>query len=171
MSLSVNDRGFHILSLPVPSAQTPTHTQRSSHKVRHSKVLCGSSFIMLATTGLPAGHPLTEESSVSSEDFEASSQSDRTSTNADGTERASSSHEGDFLVGKTETRAVNWSKGIVYLVILLAAAGIGTATYLFTSKEEENDFENEVRRCQHLVPRASKSNTSLLSSVSLRSSS
>ena len=42
--------------------------------------------------------------------------------------------------------AVKRSKLIVYLVILLAAAGIGTTSYFLALDEDNEDFHHEVRK-------------------------
>jgi hypothetical protein len=47
-------------------------------------------------------------------------------------------------IGQHETKAVNRSKILVYLVLLVAAAAAGTATFFLMSIEEQDDFESEV---------------------------
>jgi hypothetical protein len=51
----------------------------------------------------------------------------------------------ESVIAQDETAAVNRSKFAVYLVLLVTAAAVGTATYFFVSKEEHDDFESEVR--------------------------
>jgi uncharacterized protein HemX len=78
---------------------------------------------------------LAEESSNEGEDgystTETSAKEDSTSFSA-------------TPIAHQETRAVNRSKSLVYLVLLVAAAAAGTATYVFLSIEEQSDFESEV---------------------------
>jgi hypothetical protein len=53
---------------------------------------------------------------------------------------------GSLTIAKAETRAVNRSKVMVLLVIAIAAAACGTATYFFTSAEEKDNFHRQVRK-------------------------
>jgi uncharacterized protein HemX len=48
-------------------------------------------------------------------------------------------------LAQQETIAVNRSKLLVYMALLLAAA-LGTVAYVYTSREEKKTFESEVRR-------------------------
>jgi hypothetical protein len=48
-------------------------------------------------------------------------------------------------IAQHETKAVNRSRLLVYLAILVTAAAAVTATYFFMSGEEQDDFESEVR--------------------------
>ena len=75
------------------------------------------------------------------ESIVGSSQLD-TSTGNDTSHNPSSS-SGETLA-RTETKAVNRSKLLVYLALLFAAAGVGTATYLFTCREETAHFQSAV---------------------------
>jgi hypothetical protein len=60
-------------------------------------------------------------------------------------EKEASSSSSVTPIGQHETKAVNRSKSLVYLVLLIAAAAAGTATYFFLSIKEQEDFESEVR--------------------------
>ena len=57
----------------------------------------------------------------------------------------SADHQSSKSIDHDETRMVNRSKIIVYLVILLSAAVAGTLTYLFVKEEEKRWYEDEVR--------------------------
>jgi hypothetical protein len=48
-------------------------------------------------------------------------------------------------IAKKENDAFNLSKLLVYVVLLLAATGVGLTTYFVTSGSEEHGFENQVR--------------------------
>ena len=72
---------------------------------------------------------------------EQSSGGSKSTTNREG----SSVQEQENLLGHKETRAVNRSKFLVYLALLLAAAGIGTATYFIARRGESDGFESDVR--------------------------
>ena len=79
-----------------------------------------------------------EESSVSSE---VESSEDPTTTLGEAEEENASKEE---VLAQAETKAVNRSKLLVYFVLLIAAGAVGAASYIFTSNELEDDFENEV---------------------------
>lgn len=49
-------------------------------------------------------------------------------------------------VAQAETQAVLRSKVIVYLVLILAAAVIGTTTYYIAAKHERDVFHSQVRK-------------------------
>ena len=72
-----------------------------------------------------------------------------TSTGNDTSHNPSSS-SGETLA-RTETKAVNRSKLLVYLALLFAAAGVGTATYIFARREETDHFHGEVRPSSDLT--------------------
>lgn len=55
----------------------------------------------------------------------------------------SSTSGDDKIVSKQENQAVNRSKLVVLAIIGLTAAAFATATYLFTSSEEESDFKTQ----------------------------
>ena len=60
-----------------------------------------------------------------------------------------SEDEGSNLTEKSpeargESRAVNLSKAVFYCVLLLAAVTVGTLTYFFVSRQEDDDFESDV---------------------------
>ena len=81
-----------------------------------------------------------DSSSESSDD--KSHTLEKTSTNED--EPSNSSGSDSNKVKSTETKAVNYSKRVVYLVILLAAVGMSAATYNFTKKDEQHNLEQAV---------------------------
>jgi hypothetical protein len=83
---------------------------------------------------------LAEESS----DEEAMSD-EHSMTETSGKESHASSTSGELSIGRQETKAVNRSKLVVYLALLVAAAAMGTATYFYMAMEEQDDFESEVR--------------------------
>jgi cytochrome c-type biogenesis protein CcmH/NrfG len=78
------------------------------------------------------------ELSISSDEFSSSHESSAAQT------VASSSTVGDNIAQK-ENEALNRSKCLVYLVLLLAAVAVGLSTYFFTSNTEQDDFKNAVR--------------------------
>jgi uncharacterized protein HemX len=45
-----------------------------------------------------------------------------------------------------ETKAVNCSKMLVHLALLLAGVVVGVATYFFVAQQEEENFEVDVRK-------------------------
>lgn len=53
-------------------------------------------------------------------------------------------------IRKTDMYAIICSKVTVYIVLLLAAASVGTVTWILTSGDEVSSFESEVRttRCE-----------------------
>jgi hypothetical protein len=68
----------------------------------------------------------------------------------DGSSLFSSSKETESstpVLAQKETTAVNRSKLLVYLVLALAATGVGYATYYFLSEGEQDDFEVQVCYC------------------------
>jgi hypothetical protein len=58
---------------------------------------------------------------------------------ADSTRSAASDH----LV-QDETKAVNFSKMLVYKILLITGAALGVAMYFFLSGKEKDDFESQV---------------------------
>jgi hypothetical protein len=78
-------------------------------------------------------------------DMEASGRSS-SENRRESTSESSDSEEGAVLVGLKETKNVNRSKLLVYLVLLFAALTVGFATYYFLDKEEEKAFEQSVSR-------------------------
>jgi hypothetical protein len=78
----------------------------------------------------------------SESDEESSNNLDKSSNNGEQSHSAGSSSGEEIARG--ETKAINRSKWVVYLVIALAAAGMGAAAYTFTAKTEAKSFENEV---------------------------
>jgi uncharacterized protein HemX len=88
--------------------------------------------------GLDPSMPRIEESSASAED----SSEDPTTTNNESENAPSTTTE--ISIARAETKFVKRSKWVVYLVLLLAAGAMGTATYIFTSNQEENQFEHDV---------------------------
>jgi hypothetical protein len=45
-----------------------------------------------------------------------------------------------------ETRAVNFSKMLVYVILLVTGVALGVGMYFFLSNKEQDDFESQVRR-------------------------
>jgi hypothetical protein len=78
-----------------------------------------------------------DEASVSSDEYSSSHGS---STN----QLTEASSTADNITHK-EDEALNRSKYLVYLVLLLAAVAVGLTTYFFTSNTEQDDFKNQVR--------------------------
>jgi hypothetical protein len=60
-----------------------------------------------------------------------------------------SSEEG---IAENETKAVNLSKMLVYKILLITGAALGTGMYFFLSGSEQDDFESQVR---YVFPRSS----------------
>jgi hypothetical protein len=83
---------------------------------------------------------LVEESSGDEED----SKSDEHSSTETSAKEASIASSATPVLAHQETKAVNRSKSLVYLVLLVAAAAAATATYFFLAIEEQDDFESEV---------------------------
>ena len=77
-----------------------------------------------------------DEGSVSSDEYSSSHESSAAQTVASST--------ADNIAQK-ENEALNRSKCLVYLVLLLAAVAVGFTTYFFTSNTEQDDFKNGVR--------------------------
>jgi hypothetical protein len=86
-----------------------------------------------------------DELSMSSDEYSSSHESSASQT------VASSSSVGDNIAQK-ENDALNRSKCLVYLVLLLAAVAVGLTTYFFTSNTEQDDFRNAVRLLWFLLP-------------------
>jgi hypothetical protein len=76
--------------------------------------------------------------------FDEEAMSDEHSSTETSAKEASTSSHASPIIGQQETKAVNRSKSLVYLVLLVVAAASGTATYFFLSVEEQDDFEFEV---------------------------
>jgi hypothetical protein len=76
------------------------------------------------------------EGSVSSDEYSSSHESSEAQTVASST--------ADNIAQK-ENEALNRSKCLVYLVLLLAALAVGLTTFFFTSNTEQDDFRNGVR--------------------------
>lgn len=101
-----------------------------------------SSLAEEALSGMDNGI-IVEESEKSSSD------EDPTTTN--NSDKRSTTSEDTFV--HQETKQVNRSKLFVYLALILAAAAVGVLTYMFTSREETNDFHVEVSSAAAVVPR------------------
>jgi hypothetical protein len=84
---------------------------------------------------------LVEESSGDEEDGVSDDHESTTETSA---KEASIASSATPVLAHQETKAVNRSKILVYLVLLAAAAAAGTATYYFLAIEEQDNFESEV---------------------------
>jgi uncharacterized protein HemX len=98
----------------------------------------------LERSNLPIGDSGDQDASQSSVDEE-----ERTASKSGTSEKAESAddvaEDRDKPLAQQETIAVNRSKLLVYMALLLAAA-LGTAAYVYTSREEKTTFESEVRR-------------------------
>jgi len=79
-----------------------------------------------------------DDESVSSSEFTHTSHC--SATNPQGKQEATA----ESNLAKQASTAVNRSKVLAYLVLLLAAATVGTVTYLFISDDEEDSFKNQV---------------------------
>lgn len=87
------------------------------------------------------GEDVSDQQSYSSE-----SQSGRSSTESHSTvqdHKAKSADDGGFHLVRRETMAVLCSKAMVLIVITIAAAACGAATFIFTNNDEEGDFESQ----------------------------
>jgi hypothetical protein len=83
---------------------------------------------------------LVEESSGDEEN----SMSDEHSSTETSAKEASIASSATPVLAQSETKAVNRSKSLVYLVLLVVAAAAATATYFFLAIEEQDNFESEV---------------------------
>jgi hypothetical protein len=72
-----------------------------------------------------------------------SSTGDGTSTTGTGVKGLNSENEEPQFT-KKETAAVTRSKVMVYAALFLSSIAVGTLTYIFTSREEKNNFTREV---------------------------
>jgi hypothetical protein len=89
-----------------------------------------------------------ESSSESGEDTshhidKSHSHDNHSTSNSQSQSESGGSHSGDHIAG-SESRAVHRSKWIVYLVIALAAVGMGAAAYTFTASGQEDSMKSEV---------------------------
>lgn len=83
-----------------------------------------------------------DDASVSSDDYSSSNESNAVETAASST--------ADNIAQK-ENEALNRSKCLVYVVLIIAAVAVGLTTYLFTSNTEEDDFRNTVRHLRSCI--------------------
>jgi hypothetical protein len=96
------------------------------------------------------GEQVLDDADAADDASSESSRPDSVRSFSSGTSRSTTMHSGtDGSVAPTlarkETAAVNRSKLLVYLVLALAAGGVGYATHQFLSQEEQSDFESQVR--------------------------
>ena len=91
--------------------------------------------------------------SVGSEDGGDQGSSSTASTDTSANTKSGTDSAADFGVAMAETRLLKFSKLLVVAVLLLAAAGCGTATYFFVKRGEENCFQATVSSiiCQKSV--------------------
>jgi hypothetical protein len=61
-------------------------------------------------------------------------------------EPASNASSKSISMAGNATRAVNLSKMLVHLSLLLAGVAVGTATYFFVAHQEEENFVVDVRK-------------------------
>jgi hypothetical protein len=87
---------------------------------------------------------LTMDPSLASDEEEGMSD-EHSMTETSAKDSVATATSNDSVIAQDETSAVNRSKILVYLVLLITATAVGTATYFFLSKEEHDDFESEVR--------------------------
>jgi uncharacterized protein HemX len=85
------------------------------------------------------GDPQSSQSSVSEEDRSVS----KSTTSERGDSEDDAAEVIEKPLAEQETRAVNRSKLLIYMALILAAA-LGTTAYVYTSREEETVFESEV---------------------------
>jgi hypothetical protein len=103
------------------------------------------------------------------QDHDSDDSSSLDPTLSSGQEPASDSSSG----ADHETKAVNCSKMLVHLALLLAGVVVGVATYFFVASQEEENFEVDVRKRlrgwqkhgQHLVNHSSYTKLLLLFTV------
>ena len=88
---------------------------------------------------------LIEESDDNTNDCNTSTHGASSSNLCEESEHSGSDSSSSNGLGRQETRAVNRSKLLVYLILFISAVAVGTATYIFVSKGEEQDFEVDVR--------------------------
>jgi hypothetical protein len=129
------------------------HTNPGSQKLArpdpfHTSDSLPSCLITMNLPGVNQPVNLAMEPSLASDEEEGmSDEHSMTETSAKGSVASATSN--DSVIAQDETSAVNRSKIVVYLVLLVTAAAVGTATYFFVSKEEHDDFETEVRYVLH----------------------
>jgi hypothetical protein len=100
------------------------------------------SLITMNSPGINQPVNLAEEHS---DEEEAMVNDEHSLTETSGKDSSTSGTSSESSIAHDETSAVNRSKVLVYLVLLITAAAVGTATYFFVAKEEQDDFESEVR--------------------------
>jgi hypothetical protein len=83
------------------------------------------------------------EPSSSSSNFASLSSTTQTNNTGNDTQ---GSNDSSLSLAREETNAVNRSKVLVLAVIAIAATACGTATYLFTTSGEKDDFSSAVRQ-------------------------
>jgi hypothetical protein len=92
----------------------------------------------------------SEESSENGKDHDAASlssesASNKTETNNTGMD-TQGSNDSSLSLAREETKAVKRTKLLVLGAIAIAAAGCGTATYIYTRSAEKDDFNSAVRQ-------------------------
>ena len=109
---------------------------------------------MLEPTGELSKLSLTNDDSLSDDHRSigvdsTTSEDDMQSTRSNGSgstgSKAGSDRNG-IVMDQSANNRVFCTKALVFAMLLIAAAACGTATYLITSREEEEAFQNEVRR-------------------------
>jgi hypothetical protein len=137
----INVTGFEISQRYTYSVDLSHSSQDKGKPMMEAKAILSSA---------PVADPLPRSSGADSE----SSGDERTSTN--GTDKASepsAASSGTLDLTRSETRAVNRSKALVYLILLCAAAAVGTVTYFLTSNEETATFQADVRTMDTMLLR------------------
>ena len=84
---------------------------------------------------------IVSDSSSDDSSVVSRSSSDQSSTHGN---VESDSHKASFA--HDETKMVNRSKAVVYLVLLLAAAGVGIGTFFILRNSEEKNFASQVSK-------------------------
>ena len=78
------------------------------------------------------------------EDEENSTDAASTASKGQGSTPSSSDREDEAILAGKETKLVNRSKCLVYIVLIVAAVGFATYTYFFMKEEQKVWYEDEV---------------------------
>ena len=113
---------------------------------KQSVVAVDSKMVELTSKNLESQHGKKMDPSSEDEDREddSSINGSRSSTVWDAEQGGGSSETSNEVLAHKESRHVAYSKILVFVVIASAAAAVGATVYMFTSRANQSQFENEV---------------------------
>lgn len=97
-----------------------------------------------ATKSHPVADALDKEQAARLEESSEDSHSESDPTTSNQSVKSATSNSSTEPITRQETKAVNRSKILVYVALVLAAAAVGALTYVFMAREETATFHAEV---------------------------